>query len=192
MASKLGQKRPRTPLVVPSRRYCRGNDPSSLLNCYNIIFQLGTFKTSSLFQTCCSVAQPQRIVLLCVSLKSRGIPAYPRFGLLEHFAFRHFLFSGLFLLSWLYFSIFFSVPRAAQWNWDGSNNCYFLHRSVVPASGPEGRREEGGRDWRKANMHRPYFSHVFRANQLGDDERRGEEEKKKKNGQNKQDGRKIV
>ena len=188
MASKLGQKRPRTPLVVPSRRYCRGNDPSSLLNCYNIIFQLGTFKTSSLFQTCCSVAQPQRIVLLCVSLKSRGIPAYPRFGLREHFAFRHFLFSGLFLLSWLYFSIFFSVPRAAQWNWDGSNNCYFLHRSVVPASGPEGRREglEKGK----------HAQAVFQSRVQSKSTRRrrttGRRRKEKKNGQNKQDGRKIV
>ena len=188
MASKLGQKRPRTPLVVPSRRYCRGNDPSSLLNCYNIIFQLGTFKTSSLFQTCCSVAQPQRIVLLCVSLKSRGIPAYPRFGLREHFAFRHFLFSGLFLLSWLYFSIFFSVPRAAQWNWDGSNNCYFLHRSVVPASGPEGRKEEGGIGERQTCTGRISVTRSEQINSATTNE--GEEEKERKMGKiNKTDGR---
>ena len=190
MASKLGQKRPRTPLVVPSRRYCRGNDPSSLLNCYNIIFQLGTFKTSSLFQTCCSVAQPQRIVLLCVSLKSRGIPAYPRFGLREHFAFRHFLFSGLFLLSWviLFHFLFCSSCGTMELGWVQQ----LLLFAPVGCSGQWSRgKEGGGRDWRKANMHRPYFSHAFRANQLGDDERGGRR-KGKKNGQNKQDGRKIV
>ena len=61
----------------------------------------------------------------------------------------------------------------------------------VGCSGQWSRGKEGaGRDWRKANMHRPYFSHVFRANQLSDDERRGGEEKKRKMGKiNKTDGR---
>ena len=43
-------------------------------------------------------------------------------------------------------------------------------------------------------MQRQYFSHVYRANQLGDEQGEREEKKRKekKNRQNKQDGRKIL
>ena len=88
------------------------------------------------------------------------------------------------------FSFLLFFVAAAQWNWDGSNNCYFLHRSVVPASGPEGRKEEGGIGERQTCTGRISVTCSEQINSATTEDGERREEKKRKMGKiNKTDGR---
>ena len=85
---------------------------------------------------------------------------------------------------------FFSVPRAAQWNWDGSNNCYFLHRLFRPASRPEGGRI-GDRQTCRGSISVTCTEQINSATNKGNGKKRKERERKI--GKiNKTDGRKIL
>ena len=103
--------------------------------------------------------------------ESRGILTYPRFGPTGELRISAFspLCSGLPRLGLCFF---------ARHNEIGWVQQLLLFAPVVPSSGPEGDGREVGKDWRKANMQRQYFSHVYGANQLGDE--RGERRRKEK------------
>ena len=155
MAPKFGQKRrrrsPRHHVLV----HTAGNDPSSLLNlhdarcrslCWNVLRlehlypPLTQIKRTLFFATQALLPGPRGWTRRAYLLNRGGFQHIP---VLARESTSHF---GIFSspscaeprLVLGYTFPFFSLPRGAQWNWDGPNNCYFLHRLLRPVVSRDG------------------------------------------------------